>query len=236
MKTLYTLTLSLFCLVGVLHAQTQVQFAVDMNGAENFDPDTDTLRVAGNFQGWTPRDATGANILTDDDGNGVYAVTLPVSPGEIQFKYVINIWDGSGGFNEFSGTTPILSADTSCINADDNRIESIPADSSLSLPVYVYNSCDVSDLVVSSTRNLAQLRGVTLAPNPMRDRALMQLPEVSDYTVRIMDVTGRVVRTERLDAQRQYVVTRDNLPGGIYLIDVVDERAGQRAVLRLSMD
>ncbi len=95
MKTAFTLLFSL-ALVGAVHAQkTQVTFAVDMNGAANFRPGTDTLRVAGNFQTpneWTPRAAARDNILTDPDGNGVYSVTYNVTPGSYQYKYVINIW------------------------------------------------------------------------------------------------------------------------------------------------
>jgi hypothetical protein len=47
------------------------------------------VHVAGSFQGWNP----GGTELTDDDGDGVYSVTLDIEPATYQFKFVNgNAW------------------------------------------------------------------------------------------------------------------------------------------------
>jgi glycosidase len=46
----------------------------------------DRVTVAGEFNGWNPQ----ATDMTDRDGDGVYEATLSLSPGEYQYKFVIN--------------------------------------------------------------------------------------------------------------------------------------------------
>ncbi|MCF7808393.1 MAG: lamin tail domain-containing protein [Candidatus Marinimicrobia bacterium] len=68
----------------------------------NFDPLTDYVDVAGDFNGWGP--AAGEWQLTaHPDTNGIWMGTFPVAPGEYGFKYRINSsWDAGrhdGGDN-----------------------------------------------------------------------------------------------------------------------------------------
>ena len=90
MKHLFAV-FSLMCLVGFLSAQTTtVTFSVDMNGetvSEN------GVHIAGSFQGW---DAA-ATVLTDDDMDGVYSISIDVpvtTPMLLEFKFLNgNDWD-----------------------------------------------------------------------------------------------------------------------------------------------
>ncbi len=53
----------------------------------NFDPDVDTVRAAGAFQGWDP---AGAPNMEDPDGNATYVVTYEVKPNErYEYKFLI---------------------------------------------------------------------------------------------------------------------------------------------------
>lgn len=233
MKATFTL---LTFLGAVAFAQAQmvpVTFAVDMNGVDEFNPDSDTLRVAGDLQSWTPRDPSGENILTDEDENGVYSVTLDLAPGAYEFKYVINNWDGSGGFNEASGTTPVVSADTTCFNDGNNRPLTVTADGA-DLPVYEYNSCEESELGASSARDFAELRGVTVGPNPATDYATVALPAGGTYAIRVMSANGRVMSEVADFTQASYEIAGADFPAGLYLVEVVDAARGERAVMRVS--
>ena len=65
--------------------------------------------VAGNFNGWNPKDNNYA--LMDEDGDGTWEVTVRLAPGTYQYKFVVdNEWtldaqppstidDGFGGRN-----------------------------------------------------------------------------------------------------------------------------------------
>ena len=44
--------------------------------------------VTGPLLGWAGND--GYNALTDDDGDGIYSVTLDFPAGDLEYKYAIN--------------------------------------------------------------------------------------------------------------------------------------------------
>jgi hypothetical protein len=91
------------------------------------------VHVAGTFQGWNP----GGTALTDDDGDGVWEVTLGLQQGPIQFKFVNgNAWGGEG-----AGNVDNESINGACAAAgSDNRFLEIGADAIEY--VVCYNSCD----------------------------------------------------------------------------------------------
>ena len=246
MKSLLTIALVACCAVAATAQDmdsTMVQFSVDMNGVESFDASLDTIRVAGDFQGWSPKTADNANVLTDPDSNGVYTVMLPaLAETSILFKYVINNWSGSEdrADNEFVDTETMYG---DCVVSDDsgnsNRSEAIPsADTVFTLPVYVYNTCEVSALMVSSQRDFVQLEGVRIMPNPMTERATLMLPSLpgEQYVVRVLGSDGRVAVAPQTTSSTTIELDRANLPSGLYLVDVMATQAGQRAVLRVLVD
>ncbi len=65
--------------------QTEVTFNVDLSSEGGGNPDG--VSVAGAFQGWTP----GATLMTDDDGDGVYSVTVMIDQGTFQYKFINGI-------------------------------------------------------------------------------------------------------------------------------------------------
>ena len=63
-------------------AQISVTFQVDMN---NETVDANGVHMAGGFQGWDPA----ATALSDDDGDGIYSITLPLTSGDtVEYKYI----------------------------------------------------------------------------------------------------------------------------------------------------
>ena len=71
---------------GTEVATTSVTFEVDMS-LQVVSPDG--VHVAGSFQGWDPA----GTELTDEDGDGVYSVTLDIEPATYQYKFVNgNAW------------------------------------------------------------------------------------------------------------------------------------------------
>ena len=88
MKTPYALLLAMV-LGWTVQAQTvPVTFSVDMN---NETVAAEGVHVAGNFQGWDPA----ATMLSDDDMDGVYTLTVDVSDtlGLVEYKFINgNAW------------------------------------------------------------------------------------------------------------------------------------------------
>ncbi|HWU91080.1 MAG TPA: glycogen-binding domain-containing protein [Kofleriaceae bacterium] len=46
------------------------------------------IYLAGNFNNWTPDNAQ--YLMKDDDGDGVWSITVKLGPGSYQYKYVID--------------------------------------------------------------------------------------------------------------------------------------------------
>jgi hypothetical protein len=56
----------------------------------NYKPDgkPSKLFLAGNFNNWNPADAK--YLLNDDDGDGMWSITVSLPPGTYQYKFVID--------------------------------------------------------------------------------------------------------------------------------------------------
>ena len=68
---------------------TEVTFKVNMALQGGGNPDG--VSIAGSFQGWSP----GATLMTDDDSDGIYEVTLSLEQGSYEYKFVNGLtWDG----------------------------------------------------------------------------------------------------------------------------------------------
>ena len=76
----------LLLLFGGISTFGQVTFIVEQTPSNT--PPTDSLYIAGSFQGWNP--ASAGHKLTNQ-GNGVYAITVQIS-GAIQYKYTRGSW------------------------------------------------------------------------------------------------------------------------------------------------
>ena len=62
-----------------------ITFQVDLN---NFTDPFTTAYIAGNFNGW----AGDANPMADDDGDGIWETTIPLSPGDYEYKFPLDNW------------------------------------------------------------------------------------------------------------------------------------------------
>ena len=116
---------------GTCVAATYVTFRVDMTTQETVS--VNGVHIAGSFQGWSP----GANPLSDDDGDGIWEAVLPVSAGDIQFKFINgNDWSGNGDGNI---DNELVVGDCAA-EGSDNRFLSVGTEDL----VYevCYNSCD----------------------------------------------------------------------------------------------
>jgi type IX secretion system substrate protein len=220
MKKIYFLTMFLFSAL-MINAQTMVTFAVDMNevDAAEFDPATDVMKIGGDFQGWSPDDT----VMEDTDGNGVYAVTVEVSEATIAFKYVINAWET----NEFHPDTPGVPGDCTVDDGGGNinRSEDIPAGDPYSIPVYKYNTCDVSDLGPTAVKELTTIQNLKITPNPTSGIAVITFSNSNNanHNVTIASVTGQVVKRYSNVSGTNLEIDTQNLTSGMYFVTFQNE-------------
>jgi hypothetical protein len=78
---------------------------------------------------------------------------------------------------------------------------------------------------------------VGVYPNPVREEASLRLspgaPE--EYQATLLDMSGRELRTERMDAQRQSLSLR-GLPGGIYMLRINTLSGDMRSIRIVKQD
>lgn len=102
------------------YAQTvDVIFQVNMSIQQqmgNFDPATDSVKVAGTFNEWN----NGANVMSDENGDLIYEDTISVTTGDtLQFKFIM----GAEGWESIDNRTYIVPDSNSTYTAYFNDVE-----------------------------------------------------------------------------------------------------------------
>ena len=235
MKKFYTLAFVMLAALG-MSAQDSVSvvLAVDMN---NETVSADGVTIAGNFQAayagtacgdWSP----GCTPLTDDDADGVYTVKLKLPAGSYQFKFINGI---AWGDDEGSGLTADCGVDNGVGGFNrEMDLTNDPTDVDTVVGAYVYNSCDVSSIMVTSIeRGFDDALAMTVAPNPAFGTATLSFANDrgEDFNMTVTTMTGAVVRSEVV-AGTSVEITRNDLPAGLYFVTLTNAE-GQRATRKM---
>lgn len=105
-----------------------------------------------------------------------------------------------------------------CVSGND-VLECISTDSSLNYP-NGYLSC-----VVSVTENGSLISQFDIKPNPFSINTTVSIgTEYMNSMVLISDIFGKVVRTFNVSGQNEFLLKRDNLKPGIYLIQLINSK------------
>ncbi|MEN0004942.1 MAG: T9SS type A sorting domain-containing protein [Bacteroidota bacterium] len=132
MKLILPFFLSL-CMVFSVAAQSDVTFSVDMAG---FADAYTNVHVAGDFNGW------GTDIvLSDDDGDGVFTITLPLNDGDYEYKFMVDEWAMQESLTPGDPCTLTTGEFT-------NRLVTVAG--AADLGVVCWNSCDATCGVVQA--------------------------------------------------------------------------------------
>jgi hypothetical protein len=197
-------------------------FRVNMN-AETVSPEG--VYVIGNFT--TPPFQAGAIQMTDDDSDGIYEASAPVT-GIVELKYKFINGDVNTPANEESAD--LATAGCGCSNGFGgyNRTHILTGVDEV-LTAFVFNSC--SDLV--STSNI-ELGRVNIFPNPTDGLTYIEIENPNRHNLRmnIVDVTGKVVRENVLVNNNRVEINAGQLAPGLYLLNVTNENS-ERAVYKL---
>ena len=200
-----------------------ITLSVDVNDIVDADGNAvavDSVFLAGQYNGWNGA----ANRMTDDDGDGVYDITVMMTGGSQEYKFVIN----DNGFEE-------LEEGASCTittGGFTNRV--IMVDGDATIDAVCFGSCDAC---ATNTDDLETI-GVQLAVRPtvisselIVDFGGKALPLGAQLDV--VNPLGQVVYTENVGSRVQTRVAVAQLQAGLYFVRLtVDNRQGVVRVLK----
>jgi hypothetical protein len=203
-----------------------VTFRVDMS-AEALGPGG--LFVAGSFQ--NPAWQKNVIQLTDGNGDDIYEVVFDVLPGEHEYKY-FNGTNGDPGSDTYAESGyDFRQNGCGCPTAGfNNRLLNVNSSAPLSLPIFVYNSCDFT----SSTKDLSTATNIRLFPNPTSRNAYLEFEGAGEHSAFIADQTGRLVRSYAAINGNQLRIEKGALTPGLYFVTLRNDK-GESATLKLSI-
>lgn len=110
-----------------LVTEVNVTFKLNMN---DFDGTFTTPEVNGTFNGWCGN----CNAMTDDNQDGIWEVTLPLAPGDYEYKYSYDAWTGQEALTEGSECTVTAGGNT-------NRTLTV-VETDMTVGPVCWNSCE----------------------------------------------------------------------------------------------
>ena len=173
------------------------------------------LWLFGDFTSPTWQDGA---IQMTDNGDGTWSTTVAnFCPQEGRYKYAIGVsasdpsWTEEnaefaqdGGCGEDNGSFP------------DNRVL-VRSSSDPSEVCYIFNTCDQCAVGIAEMENL---NNVEIYPNPTNAEFNIVFKQFDEYSIRIMDISGKVVYRNVINADR--LIIEDNMVSGIYFVQISD--------------
>jgi hypothetical protein len=189
-----------------------VTFQVDMN-TQTIDPAG--VFLAGSFEGWQK-----SIVMSDNDADGVYDVTVPLTAGDYEYKFVNGDWPTAEEFDP--GTSDSLCTITDPSGQFTNRLVSVTGDSTLY--VYCYDSCFTCDgFNVFTTQLQIDDKLFSIRPNITRDYTNIVFAEnavMEEKLIRIYNTYGQLVKTEIVNNTDIYRLDVNRLASGMYFVNI----------------
>jgi hypothetical protein len=178
-------------------------------------PDGQFVWVMGGFTGWQD----GALQMSDDDGDGIWEITMTDFEPQIGFyKFAIgNEPNGSEWVEESADFTSIGGCGMDNPGFSDNRFMQRTSNDAM-LICFSFNTCD---LCLVGIEELESLNRVEIYPNPVVGDINIVFEKSGLYNIRLLDVTGKVILSTEVNAA-QTVIGSDDLNAGVYFIQITD--------------
>ncbi len=180
-----------------------VTFNVDMSTAEEFDPDTDDVYIAGSHAAWQmPGTIPELKMTPSPEEQNVYTLTLLMYKGTYEYKY----------FRVINGEP---SWDNGEWDAGDNR--QVTVDSSMVINDVWGQLSGIFDHNVQFTYEMY--------PNPVTNTLFIS--GTNDVNkIEIYDVAGKVIRTMEVSGEKVSMNLND-LQSGVYIISIQNDKGVQ---------
>ena len=164
-----------------------------------------TAYVSGTMNGWSGD----ADMMSDDDGDGVYTATLSLLPGSYEYKYTADSWAIQENFDP--ATSDSVCTLTTGIYT--NRFITI-GDADTTLDVQCWEECGpCANIGIEE-----QAASFVVKPNPASDVLFIENTTGTTSNVAVYSITGARVMEATFDAEARLDVA--SLPRGMYIVRV----------------
>jgi hypothetical protein len=164
-----------------------------------------TAYVSGTMNGWSGD----ADMMSDDDGDGVYTATLSLLPGSYEFKYTADSWAIQENFDP--ATSDSVCTLTTGIYT--NRFITIGA-ADTTLDVQCWEECGpCANIGIEE-----EAASFVVKPNPASDVLFIENTTGTASNVAVYSITGARVMEATFDAEARLDVA--SLPRGMYIVRV----------------
>ncbi|MBN2681238.1 MAG: T9SS type A sorting domain-containing protein [Bacteroidales bacterium] len=203
-------------------ASVSCEYSLEMidSYGDGWNGNTLTLTIGGVPQVFTLEAGAGPETVsfTVNSGDEIYATFASVQwPYENQYT----IFDSEGNpiFTDgTAGTTAPSANNTFVAIASCNAAKDVSGPYSQSVSNLEDNgiAVDISENVIGR---------LSVSPNPFSDFTIITIPDenAGNYSVRISDVTGKIVRTETNISGNRFLFKRENLESGLYFVEINGE-------------
>jgi len=186
-------------------ATADVTFIVDFTQA-SYTP-ADTIYLIGNFTQWEQNAIT----MVPHSTAGQYIATVPsFCPGTMEYRF-------SNGDPTNSANHEPVTADCGVDNGVGGYNRFFARTGSADTLRHTYGTCSFVGIEEGA------LDFVTVRPNPMTESTTIGLGLNDRYTVRVMDITGRVVAGFD-NVQGDVELVRNNMVSGLYFVNVANSK------------
>ncbi len=184
-------------------APANVTFKVNMVDYAGVGNIANGVFLNGTFNNWN-----GSNIPMTNVGGANWEVTIPLTPGQIQYKFTVDGWSDS---EQMTGGDPCVDV---VADGFDNRALDVTADAVL--PNVCWASCDACPGSGISEMNGAEL--LIVSPNPASTVFTVSFNDKLN-AVEVYDLTGKLVKSVNGNATEMNVSV-ENLEAGVYTVVV----------------
>lgn len=160
---------------GINNGPFNVMFNVDMS--EVAAPFT-TPEVNGTFNNW----CGGCAPMSDDDGDGIWTLTIPLMPGTYEYKYAYDSWAGQETLTPGSVCT---------ITTDNFTNRVITVSEEMDMAAVCWGSCVAC--IPTSVEELDEVN-ISIYPNPASNNVNINVGSF-EGTLNVYDITGKEIMT-----------------------------------------
>ncbi len=184
---------------GSVATPVDVTFKVDMQYETGLG--FTTPEINGTFNNW----CGGCAPMSDVDGDNIWEITIPLTPGTYEYKFAYDNWAGQEAMVEGSTCTITTGGFT-------NRV--ITVIDAETLPAVCWESCTLCPDFVNENSST-----INVYPNPSNGNIRINSNMALPYNIEVFDLSGRKVQDMKM-FQNNMDINLENLAKGAYQIRV----------------
>jgi hypothetical protein len=199
---------------------SSITFTVNMDTMTvSNDADSGGVWIMGSFT--SPSWQAGAVKLTDN-GSGMYSTTVKIGGApELQYKFVSGQPNTSLAIEESGDFETMGCGIVNPVSTPNRLFNRTDVDTTLA---FCWNLCAASCDSTTSVAELSFNSEVNVYPNPFTDIATVSFSEKGNYSLVVIDLTGKIVLTNTNVVSTKVNLDLGHLNNGVYILKVIDEK------------